>query len=472
MNLGSPMKMTGRILLAVVPFVLALAFWWVHPDIIIDADTPRYLDNSPMRTATYPLFLDVAYGPALLPIQLFLFAGALAWLAFYASKFLPWFVHVAMVLAVGANPYVWELQASVMGEALTIPLLTIIAGCVLGFLNEKRPALIVLAAVLGGLAATIRPSLMPFMLTPLAAVWIAPKLQSRIKLSVIIVLAWMAPVVAERLYSRAVHGSELTSPLGRALFMKAAIIDAPPTKFQSNGHLDRRLVEVLNQDFEPVRRLIDRAPDRDVRNILEANYEPCAGFPCLMSIVEPFNVDEAELHRRLVDIGLARLSTNPAGYLELAATEYERLWLLHPRKVPALAAKYNAFLSREAPIPFEIQLGELAQPTPPSQQKEIYRLNRATFIAIGILAATLTIAFAFWRRGPLIRSSFALLIGTQAVLIFGTLVAPGLPRYTMGQWPTLVTGVLFGLVGLLGLWKRSLVTCENDVAADRHSAPA
>ena len=462
----------GRSFLALIPIVIALAFWWIQPEIIIDADTPRYLDNSPMRTATYPLFLDVAHGPALLPIQLFLLAGALAWLAVYASKFLPWFVNAAMVLAVGANPYVWELQASIMGEALTIPLLTIIAGCVLGFLKEGRRALIVVAAVLGGLAATIRPSLMPFILTPIAAVWITPKLQSRIKLSVIIVLAWMSPVVVERLYSRAVHGSELTSPLGRALFMKSAIIEAPATKYQSSDHLDRRLVEVLNEDFEPVRRLIDRAPDRDVRNILLANYEPCAGFPCLMSIVEPFHVDEAELHRRLVDIGLARLSTNPAGFLELAATEYERLWLLHPRKVPALATKYNAFLSREAPIPFEAQLGEIAQPTPTSEQKEIYRLNRATFIAIGILAATLTIAFAFWRRGPLIRTSFALLIGTQAVLVFGTLVAPGLPRYTMGMWPTLIPGVLFGMVGLVGLWKPSLVTCPNDVAADRHSAPA
>jgi hypothetical protein len=445
-------EIARRVLLALIPIGLALAFWWVQPHIIIDADTPRYLANSPMRTATYPLFLDVAYGPALLPLQLLLFAAALAWLAIYSSRFLPWLLCVAMVVAIGANPYVWELQASIMSEALTIPLLAIIVGCVLGFLIEKRTALVVVAAILGGLATTIRPPLLPFILTLLVAVWITTELPTKKRLTVLVVLAWLAPVAAERLYSQVVHGSELTSPMGRALFMKSAVIDAPETAVQGDA-LDRRLVQFINGDYGPVRRLVDRATDRDVRNILVANYEACAGYPCLMSIVDSYNVEEAELHRRLAHIGLSRLLTNPAGYLELAATEYERLWLLHPRKVPALATKYNVFLAREAPIPFERQLGEIAQPTPASEQKQIYRLNRAAFLGIGVAAAILTVGLAFWRRGPLLQSAFALLVGTQCVLVFGTLVGSGLPRYTMGMWPALISAELFGLVGLLALWK-------------------
>lgn len=458
MRLSQSWKRARRIILAVIPFGIALVFWWVHPNITIDADTPRYLANSPFRTATYPLFLDLAYGPALLPFQLLMFAAALSWLALYSTRFLPLLVCAALVLALGANPYVWELQASIMSEALTIPILTIIVGCVLGFLFEKRTAQIIVAAVLGGLATTIRPPLLLFILTPLAAVWITPRIQHRhrLRLSVLIVLAWVSPVVIERVYSQAVHGPELTSPMGRALFMKSAVINAPETRFQGNDALDRRLIQFLNNDYEPVRRLVRRAPDRDVRNILVSNYEACAGYPCLMSIVEPFNVPEAELHRRLVRIGLARLLTNPTGYLGLAATEYERLWLLHPRKVPALASKYNAFLAREAPIPFEMQLGEIAQPTPASEQKQLYRLNRSAFLTIGVLAAILTVGFAFWRRGPLIQAALALLIGTQAVLVFGVLVGSGLPRYTMGMWPSLIAAELLGLVGLLALWKPDL----------------
>ena len=75
------------------------------------------------------------------------------------------------------------------------------------------------------------------------------------------------------------------------------------------------------------------------------------------------------------------------------------------------------------------------------------------FIAIGVLAAILTIGFAFWRRGPLIQSAFALLIGTQAVLVFGTFVGSGLPRYTMGMWPALIAAEVLAIVGLLALWK-------------------
>ena len=161
MSRGPAIERAQRSFLALIPFGLAIAFRWVHPHITIDAESPRYLVNSPMRTATYPLFLDVVYGPALLPLQLLLFAGALAWLAVYASKFTPWFVCGAMVLAVGPNPYVWELQASIMSNALTIPLFTIIAGCVLGFFNEKRRALIVLTSMLGGFATTVRPPLPP-----------------------------------------------------------------------------------------------------------------------------------------------------------------------------------------------------------------------------------------------------------------------------------------------------------------------
>ena len=68
--------------------------------------------------------------------------------------------------------------------------------------------------------------------------------------------------------------------------MKSAVIDAPETQFQSHDALDRRLVEFLNKDYEPVRRLIDRAPNGNVRHILLSNYEACAGYPCLMSIVD------------------------------------------------------------------------------------------------------------------------------------------------------------------------------------------
>jgi hypothetical protein len=241
--------------------------------------------------------------------------------------------------------------------------------------------------------------------------------------------------------------------MGRQVFMKAAVIDAPPTAVAFPDPLDRRLIHALNYDFEPVRRLIHRAPDRDVRYILMTNYEACAGYPCANSIVRGFRGSEAELHRHLLKVGLARLRSNPMGYLWLTASEYPRMWLLHPRKHPDLAPKYNAFLAREAPIPFERELGEVGQPTPKAEQRPILRLNRAAFAGVGILAALLTIGFAVWRRGTLTRAAFSILLGTQAVLVFSAFLGVGLPRYAMGMWPTLMAGELLGMVGLLSLWK-------------------
>jgi len=438
--------------LALVPFAVALAFWQLHPTLAIDADSQLYLAGSPIRTAVYPLFLDLTYGPALLPIQLLLFAAALSWLAAYSSRFLPWVVCAAMVLAIGANPFLWELQGTILSEALTVPLLTLIVGCVVGFAATSRPVPIIAAAMLCGVATAIRPSLLPFILAPLCAVWTAPGLHRRIKLSVVMLIVWVAPLAAERLYSHAVHGSELTSPVGRQVFLKAALIEAPTTMIRSPDPLDRRLVQAVNHDFEPVRRLIRKASDRDVRYILLSNYEAFAGYPFASSIEEEFHVGEAEFERHLSRVGFARLASNPLGYLELAATEYPRMWLLHPRKHPDLAPKYNAFLAREAPIPFQPLLGPEGQPTPAAEQKPILRLNRAAFAGVGILAALLTIGFAFWRRGPLMQAAFSLLLGSQAVLVLSALLGTGLPRYAMGMWPTVIAAELLGMVGLLEFW--------------------
>jgi hypothetical protein len=442
-------------LLALVPLGLALLFWRLHPSLVWDADSASYVGGWPMRTATYHLFLKLFYGPLLLPLQLLLFAAALSWLAIQSSRSLPWLACAAMLVAIAANPYVWELQASVMSEALTTPLLTLIVGCILGFAATRRRAPLVVAALLCGVMTTIRPSLLLFILTPLCALWAGPKVPGRVKLTALILAAWLAPVIAERLYSRAVHGSQLTSPVGRNIFMKGAIIDALPTTLASPDALDRRLLAAVNRDYEPVRQLIDRTKDRDVRYILLSNYEACAGYPCGDSFVEGFHVSEAELERHMLRVGIARLRSNPAAYLELAASEYQRMFLLHPRKHPELATKYNAFLARESPMPFQSFLGEQGQPTPPDQQKSLLRFNRAAFALIGILAALMTAGFAFWRPNRRAAAAFALLAGTQAVLLFTTLLGVGQPRYAMGMWPSLIAGELLGLMALLALRRRS-----------------
>lgn len=443
--------------LAIVPFLMAAALWWLRPHIAYDTDSFRYLTASPMRTATYPLFLRALNGPALLPLQLFLFAAALAWLAFYSTRFLPWIVAAAMVLAIAANPYIWQLQGTVMSEALTTPLLVLVVGCIVGFAATGQRSLLVAAALICGVATTARPSLVPMVVTPLCAAWIAPKLEGRAKLSALILLAFATPVAVERLYAHLAYGSAVTSPMGRQLFMKAAVIDAPATPASSGDPVDQTLARELNDEYAPVRQLLHRTTDRDIRWILLTNYEGCASYSCFTGVWNQFHVPEAELHRRLFAVAARRLEANPVGYLELTASDYLRMWFLHQRKVPTIAPKYNAFLAREMPLPFQTLVGEEGQPTPAAQQKSILRANRAAFALVGILAAAMSIGFVFWRRGPLAQAALSLLLGSQAVLVLSAFVGSGLVRYTMGMWPTIIAAEALGVAALLAAWNPQLL---------------
>lgn len=442
-------KIIGRGL-AFLPYLVALAVWFIQRTPIVDADTPRYLANDPMRTATYPLFLDLLSGPALLPVQLLLFAAAASWLAVHSQRYLPPLFVAALVLAVLGNPYVWQLQASIMTEAVTIPILTVMLGLFIGFFVRPSIRTIGLIALLGGLATTIRPPILPFIIAPLAAAWLAKENRARMIATALVL--WLVPVGLERAYSRAVHGDRVTSALGRSVFMKAAMIEAPPTPAASSDPLDHRLTRALNEDFAPVRAMVRRAPSPKIRYILNSNYEACAGYPCAESLMRNSPYPEHVRHERLFAAGLARLKANPRGYVELNAEDYLKLWLLHPRKVPTIAKDYNAFLGKEGKFPFSAELGHLVKPTPESEQSMFYSVNRVAFATLGLLALLLPLLFVFYRPNGMTRVSLVILGGMQLALVVGSFVATGLPRYPMGLWPLLIGGIF---IGLYGLWRGS-----------------
>jgi hypothetical protein len=231
--------------------------------------------------------------------------------------------------------------------------------------------------------------------------------------------------------------------------MKAAMLDARPVAPASSAPLDQRLARFLNDDFRPVRQLIRRAPDRDIEFILTTNYEACAGWECLGPVARDFTVPEHVLHRHLFSAGLHRIKANPTGYLRLNIQDYAKLWLLHPRKDPAIAKRYNEFLAREEePLPFSRELGELGRPVPEGQQRLLYSFNRLIFAGMGVLALLLPLLLMVYRPGPLASISLVSLVGMQAALIAGSFVGTGLPRYPMGFWPILIGGLFSGLYAL------------------------
>lgn len=415
--------------------------WLLIGQPLLNDDTQGYLANDPMRSAAYPLFLDLFHGPALLPLQLLLFAAAVAWFV-HDARPLPLALAI-LSLALIANPYVWELQATVMTEALTTPLQILMAGALLTFALKPSFRPLAIAALLGGLATTIRPQFLPFIVAPVLAAWLAPR--DRLKWSAAVVLLWLAPVAIERAYSNAVHGERLTSPMGRALYLKSSLIDVPAGQWADPR--DERLDDALVHDYAPARSLVSRARDPAVRLPLQVNYESCAAYGCLDHAFDGFS-SEAELERHLFAVGLQRLRHDPLTYLRLTAQTYLAQWLLHPRKEPTVAERYSAFVAANQPLPFADQLRELAQPTPQAERRRLYTFNRIVFAGLGASAFVLPLLLLFYRPNAWAKASLVLLAGVQAVLVVGAFFSTGQPRYPMGLWPPLIVGVLLGLYGL------------------------
>lgn len=428
--------------LVAVPALLAVAFFAIWQTAQLDGDSPCYLQWCPKRTSVYPSFLDLVGLRLLLPVQLALFAAAASWLAWYSLRLfdsLP--LSVALTLGTVANPYLWQLQASVMSEALTTPLLVILLGCTLGYAAERRTLLLAVASFCAGLAAAARPSLLPVVAIPfLAGVLLEGSAKAKLRLAGLCLVAWLAPIAVDRLYTHAVLGERMTSLAGRHMFAKAAMIDAPSLDQSSMAPVDRRLADVLERDFAPVRQTL-KPLHGNVRDVVRLNYEVCIQYACGDAATRDLRLPRHVLDDGLFRVGLARIERNPLGYLSLAWDNYRGLWLLHPRKHPDLAGEYNAYLRAASSLPFQQYLGEEAQPVPKSEQHELYRLNRAVFAAIGlalpVLLAVLALAL-LRRKSPLLAVALAAAVGLEAVLVFAALFGVGIPRYVMGMWPVVV----------------------------------
>ncbi|HEY7006423.1 MAG TPA: hypothetical protein VH392_08055, partial [Sphingomicrobium sp.] len=113
--------------LLAAPILAAIAFYIIQRQPIITTDSPEYLHWAPIRTSVYPLFLMVVGGPFVLPLQFLLFGLSVSWLVQYVYRFYGNILLVALLcVALLINPYIWKLQASVVSEAITTPLLVIL----------------------------------------------------------------------------------------------------------------------------------------------------------------------------------------------------------------------------------------------------------------------------------------------------------------------------------------------------------
>lgn len=436
--------------LIIFPFLIALSFWVVLPAILIDTDSEMYLNNDPFRTATYPLFLDMFDLRTILPVQLFLFPIAVTLLILLTRKNINCFILSVVCVAIVSNPYVWLLHGTIMSEALVTPILTLLVGLFILFFALKSTPVLAVIAILGGIATTIRPPMIFFSIGVLTAIWLVHHGTSRTRLTLLAMLLWIVPIAAERAYSFVKHGEKLASPVGRSLFMKAALLSGPDLPPATQDPLDQRLTKALNKDFAPVRDLLSKTERLPIRMTLTSTYEACAGYGlCTKIFLGSATRDEAKLAVHFKAAAVPRIKANFGDYLLLNLQDYLGLWLLHPRKTPQLAESYNLFLLKHSPLPFQAEILEYGQATPKSEQSRIFTFNRIVFAFIGLLAALLIPILYFYRRNRYAAVALSLLIGVQAVLILGSFLGTALPRYAMGLWPALISAEIIGLAGII-----------------------
>lgn len=456
--LKSPSRSLLLLAITALPFLVAAAFLILHPQMTPDQDSVSYLNWSPSRSSVYPLFLNAAAGPYLLHIQLFVYAAACAWLVFYVFRLFN-DLALASLLSAGliANPYVWILQGTILSEALSTPLFILFLSCVAGYVASRRPSLVLAASFLAGLVAATRPASLPLCAVPVLAVLLTRDgaWGRTFKLALLCVGVALAPLAADRLYSRSVHGEKMTSLAGKHAFAKSALLEAAPLNRTKLSPLERRLAQLVEVDFAPVRRQLRSVRGGTVYDVLRLNYETCIQYTCTNQAFSSFHVSEPVLNRAMLKVGLARLKQKPQAYFRIIWDEYRGLWVFHSRTHPELADAYNRFLMATPDMPFREAIGINAAIVPESEQKSVFRVSRPAFLMIGIAIASLMLGLGLLvlggRRHPFLLISFLSAVTIEAVLVFTASLGVGIPRYTMSLWPAIVCALLFGFFYCLSL---------------------
>lgn len=437
--------------LLVAPILAAIAVYIVQKQPLVGTDSLEYLRWDPIRTSVYPLFLKVVRGPFILPVQLLMFGLSVSWLVRYVYRLYGNILLVALLCAaIIGNPYLWKLQVSVGSEAVTTPLLVIFLGLLAGYLAKQRASTVLIASVIAGVLAATRPSNFPLLIVPAITVFLSSRspVQGKFKLACLCFAIALTPVIGDKLVTRAVHGSQTTSLIGRHTYAKSVLIDAPPLPLPSNP-VDRRLTDLAQRQFQPIRSVLHSVSGRpDIMNIVSVGYETCVERACTDTALPAWRISPAELDQARFRVGLARLKKNPLGYLKLTLREYRTLWLLNPRKDPSTAKELNAYLSEAAPLPDQqLIAARWFDPVAPGEYSRSAGLLRSLFILVGVFAGFLTILLAAlqFRKGlhPFLTASFVNLLSFQLVLVFCCFVGIGIPRYTMGMWPVLAAALAF-----------------------------
>ena len=424
---------------------------------ITTPDSIHYLNMTPNVPLGYPFFLTITGGAGATIAQPIIFAAALALLGreIVRTARSTWLA-IAVIAGCMVVPQIREYHASILSESLFLSLLVLFLGFSIRFAYYPTWRLMVVVAVTVGLAAIVRRTGFAFVPVMLVMV-LLQRHHLRGSQAWLFFVAALAPfgviVGSEQVLAPIVHAGAPSSLLGRHLFAKAALIDAPPPP-PSQDPVRRALDEQMETSLAPIRAMLARAP-YSVRGVLTIYYETCLQGGCADEArALTREKDEARQTEVMGAAGLARIRRAPLNFLKLTWLHYGSLWTVNRLRHPDTAPALNAFLAAHRPLPFEhyaLALGPdrtlQFEPSPHVRYAQWGILVIAAFTGVlaisGIIAAALGL-----RLTPAFVAACSAALAAHSGLVLTALLAAGFTRFLLGLWPGLVVACVFGAYAL------------------------
>ena len=444
----------------VLPLCAAYALWCLFTmpaGPITTPDSVHYLNASPIVPLGYPLFLNLVGARGAMFAQPILFAAALAVLGRETIR-LTRSTWLAVALLFGAIlvPQVKDFHAAILSESLFMSAVIVFLSLMIRFVQQPSWHLMVWVATVVGLSATIRRTGFAFVPVLLLMVLLQHRL-SRSRTAFFLVAAaapFVCIVATEQFAARVVHAGQTSSLMGRHLFAKGALLDAPPAAPAADP-LQAQLERHLDEAYAPIRELLHRAPPH-VRAVLTINYETCLQGPCA-DRSRALMPERAEPAQTLImgNVALKRIARAPLEFARLTARHYGSLWTVDRLRHPDTAAPLTQFIAINRPLPFEKE----AFRVDPDVTIAFTADRRVRYVQWGIFAlAILTAALALTglvaavtkrELPPAMTIACLAALAAHGGLIFTALLAAGFSRFMIGLWPAITTAALYGVWAVL-----------------------
>jgi hypothetical protein len=424
---------------------------------ITTPDSFHYLNMTPIVPLGYPFFLTFTGARGAIIAQPIIYSAALAFMGreIVRATRNTWLA-VATVAGCLIVPQVREYHASILSESLFLSLLVVFLGLSIRFAHYPAWRLMVLVAITVGASAVVRRTGFAFVPVMLLMV-LLQRQHLRGSQATLFFIAALVPfgviVGGEQVIAPLIHAGAPSSLMGRHVFAKAALIEAPQAP-PSDDPIRRALDDQLEHALAPIRSMLASAP-YNVRGVLTIYYETCLQGGCADEArALTLAPDEARQTALMGAAGLARIRRAPLNFLKLTWLHYGSLWtvnrLRHPDTVPAL----NAFIAAHRPMPFEhyaLALGPdrtlVFEPLPIVRYAQIAAFGLA--LVTGGLAMLGLIAAVFGPRlPPAVVAACIAALAAHGGLILTALLAAGFTRFLIGLWPALVVACAFGAYGL------------------------